>query len=162
MFLPVLPCSREALRKGRCRVEGGDARCCQPGGAGGRGAATRGPQAPWLAVVGGAGGPVCSVSRGRTRVRWMHSPTPFSVAAKLMWSRETESRFFPRCTLTDQALSKKSAAAAGAPLGSVTGGRRSWHPSGKPCPKLQLWSVFLNASPEVLPDPRILWLSVRR
>lgn len=127
------------------------------------GARRRGLRRPPGSLWSGAlGGPVCSVSRGRTRVRWMHSPTPFSVAAKLMWSRETESRFFPRCTLTDQVLSKKSAAAAGAPLGSVTVGRRSWHPSGKPCPKLQFWSVFLNASPEVLLDPRILWLSVRR
>lgn len=29
-FLPVLPGSRETLRKGRCRVKGAIQRCCQP------------------------------------------------------------------------------------------------------------------------------------
>lgn len=98
-------------------MKGGDARCCQLGGAGGRAAAPRTPQAPWLTAAGGPGGPVCSVSRGRTRVRWMHSPAPFSPGSlqchcKLMCSRETERRVFLRCPLTDQVLSKKPPAAS--------------------------------------------------
>lgn len=101
----------------------------------------------------------------------MHSPSILQCRCELVSSHETESRLFRRCPHTDQVLSKKppaaslqgqKATAAGPPLGSVTGGRRSWYPGGKPCPKLQLWSVFLNVPPEALPHPRIFRPGVRR